>query len=375
MTVHLPGAKPPRVWLLCSNRWNSAITEYALSCAQALRFRSWEVFYSPLAETPGARRAAALGLSGRAFASFGIRALPELWREAARLQPDLVLLFGGRETFLVRFLGSVPKVRFRGQDSDAMVPLTPTRTRLSMSHCQALLTPARLIEERFAQVMQPKPVHQVMLGLDPARYALQAEAWRPSERPLLRILGRLDPIKGQREFFPLYRRLLSLWPASEPEPLLEVVGLPANLSEEDLRSAARAAGLREGRDWRLRAEKVEDLRSLLASTHLGLISSLGSEIICRVAAEFLMAGCPILVSGVGALEECLFSESAGASYRGLSEDAVVALLARWLLRSFHEGVGQKAERSRAAVERFSLATMGQVLDLTLRPYLFRGGKP
>jgi hypothetical protein len=36
------------VWILCSNRWNSAITEYALSAARALKLSGWSVFFSGL---------------------------------------------------------------------------------------------------------------------------------------------------------------------------------------------------------------------------------------------------------------------------------------------------------------------------------------
>lgn len=365
----------PRVWHLCSNRWNSAITEYALSCAQALARRGWQSYYSALGASPGARRAQELGLPGSPFPSFGPLQLLPFWKEAARIKPHVLLLYGGPETFLSRFLPQVPKLRFRGQDSDAQEELAPWRTRWSLAHCEAVLTPAQRIEERFAAVLRPKPVHRVILGLDAQRYAFAPETWRPLDRPTLRILGRLDPIKGQREFFADFRRLLAIWPASEPEPLLEVVGLPANLSEDDLRGAARAVGLREGRDWRLRAERVGDLQKLLAATHLAVIPSLGSEIICRVAEEFLMAGCPIFVSGVGALEECLWGESAGASYRGLGEEARVELLARWLLRSFREGLEKKAERSKTALRLFSLETMGQRLEETLRPYLSLQDRP
>ena len=358
-----------RVWHLCSNRWNSAITEYALSSALALRQVGWESLFSPLVGSPAADRAHRASLEGPHLAHFG---LSETWtfrRELARLQPDLILLYGGPETFLSRAAPGRPRLRFRGQDADGSRPLPRLATRWSMNHCAGLITPSRHIKARFDAVMGQTPVHCVPLGQARERYQFVPEALIGLERPVLRIFGRLDPVKGHATFFQLYARLLARWPAGEPRPWLEVVGQEANLKADMLRRAAAAAGLSEAQDWALRLERVADVKAMLSATHLGVIPSLSSEIICRVAQEFLMAGCPLFVSGVGSLEECLFDADAGLSYRQLAPAEQVEGLRRWLLRSLRESPAEKAQRAARAGALFSLERMGEDLKAALSQHL------
>lgn len=360
-----------RVWHVCSNRWNSAITEYALSTAKALDLRAgWTSSYSARAGSPGAARARALGLEGPNFSRFGLGDLRAFIAAGKALRPDLVILYGGPETFLARFLGDVPCLRFRGQDSDGTAPLPLISTRLAMSHCRALLVPSKHVQSRFQAVMGKKPVHLVPLGLDPSRYYFEELAAQNSERPLLRILGRLDPVKGHAHFFSLFGQLLLRWPSTEPRPFLEVIGQEANLTTAMIRESAAASHLIEGKDWRFVAERIppSDLPALLSSSHLGVIPSLSSEIICRVAEEFLLAGCPLLVSGVGSLEECLFNEGAGASYRGLTISEQIELLQAWILRSFRESKAEKKQRAEEAAALFSFEQMGATLERVLETH-------
>ncbi len=354
-------SQPRRVWLLCSNRWNSAITEYALSSALALQKLGWESIFSPLASSPAALRARQSNLQLVTFEHFGLTEAGRFRRELKRIKPDLILLFGGPETFLSRLAPGIPKLRFRGQDADGHLPLSPLATRWSLHHCEGLITPSGFIQKRFAQVMGAKPVHCVPLGLERSLYQLERKNFPGSLRPVLRIFGRLDPVKGHIAFFELFQELLAQWPTGEPQPWLEVVGQEANLTGENLRQAASEIGLVEGRDWLLRLERVADVKALLSSTHLAIIPSLSSEIICRVAEEFLMAGCPLFVSGVGSLEECLFDSTAGMSYRGLSRSDQLAALRRWIPQSFGETFETREVRAARAVALFSLEQMGEQL--------------
>jgi glycosyltransferase involved in cell wall biosynthesis len=52
-------------------------------------------------------------------------------------------------------------------------------------------------------------------------------------------------------------------------------------------------------------ERVRDIAVWMRQSSFGLIPSLGSEVICRVAVEFLQQGTPLVSSNVGALAEVL----------------------------------------------------------------------
>ena len=42
-----------------------------------------------------------------------------------------------------------------------------------------------------------------------------------------------------------------------------------------------------------------------------MVSSIGSEVICRVSEEFLLSGVPVVLNDVGSLSECLIHENFG----------------------------------------------------------------
>jgi glycosyltransferase involved in cell wall biosynthesis len=351
-------------WILCSNRWNSAITEYALSTARALRLNGWKVFFSGLKDSPGERRARSYDLPGDSFEDFGLGESLRLRRLKKSIKPDAILLFGGPESFLARFLPGTLRIRFRGQDKDVTDRLPPLKTRLNMQHCVAMLVPAKILQERFQNIIW-QPVWSVTLGIDTGRFYFHPEAFATMRRPTLRILGRLDPIKGHQTFFSIFRQVLRLWPKNRPEPFLEIIGEGANISPEQLRRMAADHRLREGENWRLRSERVERISEVMSATDLAVISSSGSEVICRVAEEFLLCGVPLFVSGVGSLEECLFDKTFGSSYRGLSEERAATLLTEKLWQASQESTMQRQARADAARQLFSLEAMGRQLSTML----------
>lgn len=351
-------------WILCSNRWNSAITEYALSTARALRLRGWTVFFSGLVDSPAEQRARAYDLPGDSFAQFGLSEVRRLRRLQKSIRADAVFLFGGPETFLARFLPGVLRLRFRGQDKDMVEQLPPLKNRLNVQHCMALLVPAKALQERFQAILH-QPVHAITLGIDTGQFFFHPESFAVERRPTLRILGRLDPIKGHQAFFGIFRQMLHLWPKNRALPFLEIIGQPANISPETLRRFAADYRLREGEDWRLLSERMSSLSEVMSATDLAVIPSLGSEVICRVAEEFSLCGVPLFVSGVGSLEEVLVQRSFGSSYRNFGEERAATLLAENLWQAAQEKASQRQARADAARRLFSLEAMGEQLDLML----------
>lgn len=349
-----------RIWHLSSNRWNSAITEYAISAARALAGRGHETLFTPLEDSPAERRALALGLTTRSLPRFtGMQV--GLARGIARdFEPDVLFTYGGPETFLARFLG-VRLVRVRGSDVDPEAVLEGPKQRLSHGHVAAVVTPSRVLAEKMSRVLPRVPVVPVTLGCDTEKFHRVEAGALPA--PVAVIFGRFDPVKGHAQFLRVWRRVKELVPGA----LLHIVGEPANVSVAHLEHYAREAALVLGRDVKITAARVGNVAALLSGATLGVVPSIGSEIIGRVAEEFLLCGTPVLVSGVGSLDEVLFDETAGASWRGLDEGATAELVSRWLLRSAEEGEDAKRARAASAHERFSLAAMGEALSRVVRP--------
>lgn len=363
-------AKAPTVWHLISNRWNSAITEYALSAARATHLLGANTVFTSLASSPAETRAKKHELVVSSLPHFSLRHLGEFRRLASQVKPDLVVTYGGPESFLVRFLSEQkPKLwRFRGHD---LVPshgsrLNLMKTRFSHKVFDRIIVPSQFMQVNFP--ISTPPVSVVPLGCDPHRFHRTPQQGKVRNMEML-LLGRLDPVKGHREFFPVVKKIIQLWQnqaADLPHPYLHIVGEPANLGVDELARIANNHGLREGVDFVLEGKRLPKVADLMSRAVLGVIPSLGSEVICRVGEEFLLCGTPVAVSGVGSLEEILFSESAGVSYRGLSLDDSAQLIFNLLRKSFFETEDEKKNRARQALEEFSLQRMGQNFEALMR---------
>lgn len=354
------------VWHLISNRWNSAITEYALSSARALEMAGHKCIFTPMAGSPAGARARTAGLDVRPVSHFSPVRVAQLAPMAKEIAPDVIMTYGGPETVLSAFVRGPKKakvVRFRGQALEPPTTLEKTRHKLSHAHVDLVLTPSNWLARDIADRYPGLPTACVILGVDEQRFSRVPPSIEPS-RPEVMMLGRLDPVKGHEAFFRIFARVLSDWPGPYPRPLMSVVGEPANLTVVAVEQLARSAGLAVGDDVLLTSKRVADISQLMSEAALGVVPSVGSEIIARVAEEFLLCGTPIVVSGVGSLDETLF-EGAGVSYKGKDPDQAAIVVRDALLKSLGEAQSAKAARARRAKELYSLAAMGKALDAVL----------
>jgi glycosyltransferase involved in cell wall biosynthesis len=135
-------------------------------------------------------------------------------------------------------------------------------------------------------------------------------------QPLYTVIGRYDPIKGHRELL----RAFSEMYVERGFCQLVFIGKTQNVqaaaissfAAEVFRGEVRSDGTRfcvQSADGKKRLfvcdEQFSDIALFVSKAHWGVIPSLGSEVICRVAVEFLQNGTPCLAHDVGALAEVL----------------------------------------------------------------------
>jgi glycosyltransferase involved in cell wall biosynthesis len=359
-----PDARPT-VWHLLSNRWNSAITEYALSAARAFEIIGYHSVFTPLEGSPADERARRYNLDTRALPHFGLSSLLGAVQLRRQVKPALVMTYGGPETVLAQLLGSEAKlVRFRGQDADLNDRFFEVKQHFAHRNVDKIITPSAALAAKLAKVLPDKTPTVVPLGCDRNVFHPTGDWMTKPEKPEIVVLGRLDPVKGHETFFKIFSALLKTWPSDRPRPFLQVVGQTANIKSSALRAAAEAAGLVWDTDYMLTTTRLRSIGGLLSRATLGVIPSLGSEIICRVAHEFSLCGTPILVSGVGSLEEALF-DGAGASYKGMSEPQIVELMRELILHAWEETVDQRKMRADVARQHYSLDAMANCFKRTL----------
>jgi glycosyltransferase involved in cell wall biosynthesis len=351
-----------KIWILSSNRWNSAITEYALSMSLALNKLGMTVIFSPLSNSPADFRARKLGIETISFPTFNLTLsnILAIRRHYRSICPTHIITCGGKDQALSLFINNHPeKLRFRGERIRSFSPARNIIHSLSHVSIKSFITPCQVITQELARISK-KPTLEIPIGLDETLWLGKGQL---PERPECLIFGRFDPVKGHREFLKVWKLVLQSYAhqhLSDPLPLLKIVGKKENLSKESLDHCVHELGM--ARDVVIIDSHVEDPSALLSSVSLGIIPSLGSEVICRVAQEFLLCGTPILVSSAGALKEVLFAD-AGSFFDYALLD--VKELVDFVHRSMKPDPEARLKRRLRAIEKFSLNTMGLALKKEL----------
>ena len=353
-----------KIWHIVSNRWNSAIAEYALSCARATKNIGADVLVTPLTGSPLEARLQAAGFEPASVEHFGPGKYPHMAQIARKFEPDVIITYGGPETTAALLLkGRARLIRFHGYKSDLSHPVAAIARALGHFHVDKVITPSEFVASGLRGAFAP-PVEVLTLGCDKDVY--QFKDIKRDVRPELLIFGRLDPVKGHREFLSVFKKILLLAEKNAaPRPKLRVVGLAANLSPLHISAEAQKAGV-ESQDMEIHCQKVSNVAELMSKVSLGVVASLGSEVICRVAEEFLLCGTPVVTTNVGSLPEVFFEGSFGACYGGEDEDHSAGIIYKILMTSFAEDNSSRQIRAAAAKTYFSIDAMAKSLELILK---------
>jgi glycosyltransferase involved in cell wall biosynthesis len=356
-----------KVWHLISNRWNSAISEYALSAARALKLAGAETLITPLQSSPIEARFIAHEFSVESVDHFGPSKYGRLVALSKKFDPDIIFTYGGPETTAAMFIKNGRKlIRFYGQRADGLGMTRQFFGRVGHFHVDRLIAPSYFVGEPLRGITGGE-VDVVPLGCDQKKFSFLDTS--RAKRPEILIFGRLDPVKGHREFLPILKELIIMAKSKgDPIPRLRIVGMPANLSPSHLRAEADQFDLSED-DLIIQCEQVANVAALMSESSLGLVSSLGSEVICRVAQEFLLCGTPVITTGVGSLPEVFVDKSFGNYYDHTKPAEAAAKIYNWLCLGHCESNLQRQARSLAAKRVFSIERMAEDLIRIVRSTL------
>ena len=353
-----------KIWHIVSNRWNSAIAEYALSAARATKALGAEILVTPLMSTPIEERLKTIGFEPTSIEHFGPGKYSALSKIARNFEPDVIITYGGPETTAAMLLkGRAKLIRFHGYKSEQKHPVASVARALGHFHVDQVIAPSEFVAAGLRGTFAP-PVDVVTLGCDTDVF--QFKAIPRAERPELLIFGRLDPVKGHREFLRVFKEILELAEKNKtPRPKLRIVGLAANLSPLHITEEARGIAI-SAEDLDIHCQRVSNVAELMSKASLGIVSSLGSEVICRVAEEFLLCGTPVVTTNVGSLPEIFFSTSFGACYETQDDKRAAESIYNRLMLSFEETTDSRETRARDAKRIFSIEAMSKSLEIILK---------
>jgi glycosyltransferase involved in cell wall biosynthesis len=189
----------------------------------------------------------------------------------------------------------------------------------SLDHvAQATILPG-FRADQFAQGVQPLALHE-QLKLRP-------------DCVLVGIVARMSPEKGQEV---LIEALSFLDEGIRSKCHFILTGDDSRQrGMADLLNLARKRGVDNLITFQ---DRYQDIRPLLASLDIGLITSVRSEAICRVALEYMSFSKPIISSDVNILPEVVLHGRNGWVYRNRD--------AHELAQCLHEAIGDASERKK-----------------------------
>lgn len=333
--------------VLNSNPWFSAVTDYSLQLAKYVSSRqNCKVLYCAPAGSIALRKAAQISLATNAVPlfPFSVARFLVTWHAIGELvkshNPSVVWVFEGREHTLCamhrwlhkKLWSSTRLIRVRGQANT--VKASVLNQWVYKRGVSGVAFAAQVVQQRTPFVV-PEKMQLVHLYCTAQLAAPVVELSAPAQRvavsrtfsidftqPTLTVVGRYDPVKGHRETIEALK-IANFENYLQKDQWLQIVfiGESQNVSARSLFEEACEVFQTQGQTlsdtrWlvevtnkRIRLliidERVRDIALWMRQSSFGLIPSLGSEVICRVAVEFLQQGTPVVSSDAGALAEVL----------------------------------------------------------------------
>ncbi len=127
---------------------------------------------------------------------------------------------------------------------------------------------------------------------------LREELQVADNNPIAGLVARFDPVKGHHTFLKVAGRLKGQF----PEARFLAAGAEEGVKVDDLRRISAELGLS---DTTFFLGKRSSSAEIISSLDVGIVSSRGSEAVCRVLLEFMAAGVPVVATAVGVIPEVL----------------------------------------------------------------------
>lgn len=333
--------RPLRLFQMVTVRWYNACAEYAVRLSAGLAARGHDVTFCGFPDSPPVREARRLGL--RVNTDFDLRpgrldAPAMVLRLAGALRRQRVDLVNAHRAedhlFAALARTTLPGVRLVRTRGDVRPPRQHGLNRfLYERRTDAHVLAAAFMRERFYGAFQIPADRLVTIppALDlpafrrgvPERAAARAALGFAPAAPLVGLVGRWTAAKGLPVALDAFGRVAAL----RPDARFVLAGEPNEISREALLAMAAAAGLA---DRLTLLPRLDDIRPLLRALDIGVVASVSSEAICRVAMEYLALGVPVVGSALNSIPEMVPDDVAGLIVPPGDPAALAAALARLL---------------------------------------------
>ena len=355
-----PDASPLRVLQVVNVRWFNATAWYGLFLSSLLREAGHDVRVLCPAGTEAYAKACEMGFSPlgpnlNSANPFTLGAAYGRMRDLVReFRPHIVNCHRGESFLLWGMLkrsGGFRLVRTRG---DQRPPKgNCVNVLLHAKVADAVIATSSGIAQNLRDILRVPAdrVHAIRGGVDTRRFfpdprkraETRAQWGIGPETRAIGLVGRFDAVKGQKELIAAYARLRRSMGGKTPDSRLVLAGFSTSTTDaEDIRRRAEEAGVA---DSVIFPGRCNDVRGLMNALDLGVVASLGSETIARVALEIMACGIPLIGTRVGVMPDLLCD---GALVPPGDEEGMAAALGRFMTEpAFGEGLrAEQRERMR-----------------------------
>jgi len=312
-----------RILNLINVRWYNATAWYAVRASIALKKRGHEIILCGLPDTPPVLKAEEAGLE-TFEARFNNSSPANIISVASRInslirdfKPDVVMCNRGEFFwyFALRHLLWTPNwklVRVRG---DIRPPKKDFFNKIMHKWgADLVISSGEFIREKFVKNLKvPEWKTSVIYG------GVDADRFKPDKESGLKvrdeygiseddfvvgIVGRFDPIKGHEN---LIKAVSELYHKRDKKNIrLLIAGFDAVSTTAVIKVYLKDADIE---DISFITGQRDDIEAVINALDLGVVSSLGSEAICRVGMEIMSCEVPLVVSDTGVLPEIVPPEN------------------------------------------------------------------
>lgn len=333
--------------------WDSGLAHYALILSQELKKKGHQVFISAL---PGEKpwvKARRLGLKTVPLAT--LKGLNPLRRFLKDHGIQVLNAHTGTTHSLAVASALGQKVAVVRTRSDARTVQPRVGSSFLYKHTHRVIAAADYIRDAFIKSLNlpTKKVATVYQGISLEDYPVQPLP----ERPTLGIVARLDPVKGHRYLL----EALLLLKDTYPQLKVKVVGQEENIKQRELEKMAERLGIGSMVEFTGYQKSVS---LIMGQCSVGVIASIGSEAVSRVALEWMASGRPVIATEVGCLPEIVKPQETGLLVEPRSAPALAQALAGILHTPRRIETMGAAARKRAE----SLFELGDFADRTAEVY-------
>ena len=304
-----------------SIRWFNACAYYAVALSKGLKKLGYNVTFTGTENSPAVERAKSYGIEvignnpGKAGSSSNkIRTIKKYRRFIRENNVKLVNVHDGYEHILwsIALRGTgIPLIRTSGNQ---IPPKVHFFSRMLINRCTlGIITSCKRIRDYYSVGfgIDTEKIPVINGGIDTEYYA--ADATNGSLRDeigftekdfVFGIIARFSPDKGHEYFF----QAAGIVAKEFPQAKFIVAGWKAQRTLEDIQTMAREAGVF---DKTVFLGRLKDSRDIIKSIDAGVIASINSETICRIAMEYMAMGVPCIAAATNVIPEVIRDNESG----------------------------------------------------------------